>query len=82
MKELAIKILIETWRNLVKEGEFTKEEMEESLIAQIGGYEDTSLEDLTDGLAEIMGYDIDNITDVQMKEWYDIVNEAAERYMR
>ena len=83
MKNKAIKKLVSNWEKLVNEGDMTLEAMIESLEDQISGYLDLSAEDLEGDseLAEIMGYDIDNMTDSQIDEWYEIVNEAAIKFM-
>ena len=83
-KEEAIKALIANWKELVKNGEFSAKEMRESLMEQINadcqGW-DSSEEDLTEEIARILGYDIEDMTDEQLDEWEGIVSEAAKRYV-
>lgn len=85
-RNAAIVKLINNWRELVRTGEMGKYEMIESLQEQVDkncqGW-DMSLEelDLDPTLGFIMGYDIDYMTDEQVDEWEDIVDEAARIYL-
>lgn len=86
MREKVIGRLISNWKDLVDTGAFTEEDMLSSLEMQVehsGQGWDMSLEDLEadPGMAEMMGYDIDNMTDEQVDEWREVVEEAAERYL-
>lgn len=86
MREKAIQRLLENWRSLVDNGDFSAEEMIESLTEQVEhtsqGW-DCSTEDLEEDpeLAEMLGYDIDSMTDDQWNEWQEIVTEAAKIYL-
>lgn len=83
MRSKAINKLIYNWRQSVENGDMEPEAMVESLEEQVSGYRDMSFEDL-DGdreLAEIMGYEVETMTDAQVVEWQEIVNEAAQRYL-
>lgn len=84
MKEKAIEKLIANWERLVAEGDMEPEAMAESLRDQVSGYMDLSAEDLEGDpeLAEMMGYNIDDMTDEQVDEWKEVVEEAAKRYLK
>lgn len=86
MREKVIERLISNWKDLVDTGAFTEEDLHNSLEMQVehsGQGWDMSLEDLEADpeMAEMMGYDIDNMTDEQVDEWQEIVKEAASRYL-
>ena len=85
-RAMAIKRLIQNWRQLVKNGDFDAEEMRQSLEEQInGGCQgwDASLEELEidPELAKIMGYG-EELTDEQVEQWCGIVVEAAQKYLK
>lgn len=85
-KNKAEKMLIANWNALVREGEFTREEMTDSLTDQInadGQGWDMSLEELDSQpeLMEIMGYDEDGLTDEQADEWLTVVQDAARKWL-
>lgn len=84
-KQEAIRRLVSNWEDLVECGDFSEEEMVESLIEQIdGGCQgwDSSLEELDADpeLLDIMGYD-EELSDEQVEEWAGIVTEAAKKYV-
>lgn len=85
-REQAIERLIADWSELVASGEIDAEELRNSLTEQAEcncqGW-DSSMEDLEGDpeLANIMGYNIDDMTDEQVDEWTQIVTEAARRYL-
>ena len=86
MREKAIEKLISNWKGLVENGEFEPEEMRESLWEQAnhaGQGWDSSFEEFESDpeLLDIMGYDLDEMTDEQDDEWVEIVTEAAKRYL-
>lgn len=78
-------ILITGWEELVESGEFSLEDMLESLTEQVEencqGW-DCSTEELDNSpeLFDIMGYDED-MTDEQIDEWLEIVQEAAREFI-
>lgn len=84
--EKAIERLISNWKQLVNNGDFSYEEMRESLTVQVErscqGW-DSSLEELDSDpeLYEMMGYDEDELTDEQMDEWTEVVCRAAQKYL-
>lgn len=80
-REQAIAELMAGWDKLISDGDMTTKEMVESLIDQMSGYQDMSADELTDDLAELMGWNPSAITDDQLDAWRDLVNEAATRYM-
>lgn len=69
------------WNELIATGDMTAEEMAESLQNQISGWEDLSADELTPQMAEILGWDIEDITDEQTEEWREIVNETAKEWL-
>ena len=80
-KELVKVRLMAGWNGMVLGGLMTKDELYDSLLAQILGEVDMSSDELTVEMAELMGWDITNITMDQFKEWEGIVNMAATEYM-
>lgn len=85
-KNKAEKMLIANWNALVREGEFTREEMTDSLTDQIdadGQGWDMSLEELDNQpeLIEVMGYDEGGLTDEQVDEWLAVVQGAARKWL-
>lgn len=85
MREKAIARLIEDWRSLISDGwlpEDVNGSLREQVEQNVQGW-DSSMEDLEadPSLGDIMGYDIDDMTDEQVDEWCDIVTEAARRYL-
>lgn len=80
-KELVKARLMAGWNGMVLGGLITKDELYDSLLAQILGEMDMSADELTVEMAELMGWDITNITMDQYKEWEDLVNMAATEYM-
>ena len=77
----AKKTLMSAWDGLIASGDMTAEEMAESLRDQITGYADLSAEELTGEMADILGWDIDDITDEQLDAWCDIVDAAAKEWL-
>ena len=73
--------LMAGWNGMVAGGMLTYDELTDSLLDQILGDDDMSMDELTVDLAELMGWDINNITMDQYKEWERIVNEAAREYL-
>ena len=74
-------ILMAGWNGLIMGGCITYDELTDSLLGQITGGEDMSADELTDDLAELMGWNPSAITESQYKVWMDIVDEAAREYM-
>lgn len=81
MRERAKEILRRNWREVVKDGNLTEEELRNSLEDQISGYLDLSMDELTEEECEAMGWEYGNMTDEQMDEWTEIVNETAKEYL-
>lgn len=82
----AEEMLIANWDALVREGDFSREEMADSLTNQINAYGqgwDMSLEELDSQpeLIGIMGYDEDGLTDEQADEWFAVVQSAAQKWL-
>lgn len=69
------------WNEQVEAGLITRNEMYDSLHAQITGELDLSPDELTDDRARMMGWDINNMTDNQWSIWKHIVNKAAEQWV-
>lgn len=80
-KELVKARLMAGWNGMILGGLMTKDELYDSLLAQILGEMDMSADELDVEMAELMGWDITNITMDQFKEWEDLVNETAKEYM-
>lgn len=81
MRQRAKEELTRRWDDLVRDGVMTHEEMVESLTDQVSGYCDMSGEDFDEEMADIMGWDITDLTDEQREEWHTIVNETAEEWL-
>lgn len=79
--EQVIVKLMAGWNGMVLGGLMTRDELYDSLLAQILGEMDMSADELDVEMAELMGWDITNITMDQYKEWEDLVNMAATEYM-
>ena len=79
--EMAKEQLKKTWTEVVASGSMTEEEMRESLVAQIDGYCDSSLDELTEELADLMGYEFGNMVEEEEEEWEKLVNETATEYL-
>lgn len=77
----AKEILTANWQDLITSGDMTAEEMAESLQDQISGMLDLSADELTSGLADLMGWDIDDMTEDQLNEWQGIVDETAREWL-
>lgn len=77
----AKEILTASWQTLIDNGDMTAEEMAESLQDQIDGYADMSLDELDPILADLMGMDIDDLTDEDLDTWRDLVNETAREWL-
>ena len=73
--------LLAGWNGMVLGGLMTYDEMHESLLDQVLGYDDMSADELTDELAELMGWNPSAITDSQYEEWRILVCEAAREYL-
>lgn len=80
-QEQVIAILIADWDDIVSDGIITYDELHDGLLDQVTGSMDLSADELTDDLAELMGWDPSAITEDQYKEWRQLVNEAATRYI-
>lgn len=80
-REMAKANLKANWAELVSSGDMDLEELVRSLEDQIDGYEDLSLDELTEEMAEILGWEFGDLTDEQVDEWEEIINEAAEEYL-
>lgn len=74
-------MLMAGWNGLVMGGLITYNQLADSLLDQITGGEDMSADELTDDLAELMGWNPSAITDSQYKVWRDLVNETAREYL-
>lgn len=77
----AKEILTASWQTLIDNGDMTAEEMAESLQDQIDGYADMSLDELDPILADLMGMNIDDLTDEDLDTWRDLVNETAREWL-
>ena len=80
-QEQVIVRLMAGWNGMVLGGLMTRDDLYDSLLAQILGEMDMSADELTVEMAELMGWDITDITMDQYKEWEHIVNMAATEYM-
>lgn len=80
-REMAKEQLKKTWAEVVADGSMTEEEMRESLADQIDGYTDLAMEELTEELADLMGYEFGNMTEEEEEEWEKLVNETATEYL-
>lgn len=73
--------LMAGWNGMVLGGLMTRDDLYDSLLGQLLGEIDMSMDELTVEMAELMGWDITNITVDQYKEWESLVNMAAREYM-
>lgn len=82
-REMAIAQMTQTWADLVASGEWTAEDMAESLQDQLDGYTDMACEEMTEEMADLLGIDIEEFADSDeaQDEWTCIVNEACEAYL-
>ena len=80
-REMAKARMREAWTELVACGEWSEDQMVDSLHDQIDGYCDMACEELTDEMAVLMGWDIDDLSDDQLDEWESIVNEACTEWL-
>lgn len=80
-REMAKEILKANWAELVSSGDMDIEDMVGSLEDQISGYEDLSLDELTEEMAETLGWEFADLTDEQVDEWKEIVEEAAKEWL-
>lgn len=78
---LIITNLHECWDEQVSAGLMTRDEMYDSLYAQISGELDLSPDELTDDRIRLMGWNPSDITNNQYEEWANIVNMAAVEYL-
>lgn len=80
-QSLIITHLHRMWDEQVEAGYITRDEMYDMLFEQVTGEMDMSAEDLDEPIARLMGWDINNMTEDQRKEWRHIVNTAANEYI-
>lgn len=80
-QEQVIARLMAGWNGMVLGGMITYDELHDSLLDQVTGSIDMSADELTDDLAELMGWNPSAITEDQYKEWRQLVNLAATEYM-
>ena len=80
-QSLIITHLHRIWDETVESGCITWDEMHDSLFDQITGGEDMSADELDAPIARILGWDIDNMTESQWKEWKGIVDTAAREWI-
>lgn len=80
-REMAKANLKANWAELVSSRDMDLEELVGSLEDQINGYEDLSLDELTEEMAETLGWEFGDLTDEQVDEWKEIVNKSAEEYL-
>jgi hypothetical protein len=76
-QSLIITHLHRSWDEQVEAGFISRDEMYDSLHAQIAGELDLSPDELDAPIARLMGWDMDNMTENQWKEWRSIVDMAA-----
>ena len=69
------------WDEQVEAGFITRDEMYDSLHAQISGELDLSPDELDEPIARLLGWDINNITDEQWEIWKNIVNISATEWV-
>lgn len=74
--------LIEGWDSILVDGCMTRYELYDSLHAQADGSMDMSADELTDDLAELMGWNPSDITIDQYRIWQGIVDQAADEFIR
>lgn len=86
-EEIAINGLMNAWTESVTAGDFTHEDMAQSLTEQVErncqGW-DSSAEEMEchPELAKAMGIDPEDPTDEQIDEWLGVVTEAAKRWLK
>lgn len=73
--------LMAGWNGQVLGGLMTMDDLEESLRDQISGQVDMSADELDADMAQLMGWDIENITEDQYGTWKDLVNQTAREYL-
>ena len=73
--------LMAGWNGLIAGGCLTYDEMTDCLLDQVTGSLDMSADELTDDLAEMMGWDPSAMTDDQWTTWRHIVDQAASEYL-
>lgn len=81
MREVIKAELKQRWAELVADGNMTEEELRQSLQDQVDGYLDLSMDEIQEQDTERMGWEYGDMTDEQMDEWTEIVNEAAREYL-
>ena len=73
--------LMAGWNGMVAGGIITYDELTDSLLDQVTGSMDISADELTDEMAELMGWNPSDITDNQWTIWRRIVDLAASEYL-
>ena len=81
MRETIKAELQQRWSQLVAEGNMTEEELRQSLKDQVSGYLDLSMDEITEEDTERMNWEYGEMSDEQMDEWTEMVNEAAREYL-
>ena len=81
MRETIKAELQQRWSQLVAEENMTEEELRQSLEDQVSGYLDLSMDEITEEDAERMNWEYGEMSDEQMNEWTEMVNEAAREYL-
>lgn len=79
--ELVTRKLMAGWNGMVIGGLLTRDELYDSLHAQVSGEVDMSADELDDELAKLMGWNPSDITEEQYRIWKDIVNRTAMEYV-
>lgn len=80
--EVAIDMMMTAWDGAIADGSWDEEEMAESLQDQLDGYADMAGEEMTDEMAGLMGYDLDEgLTEDQWQAWTGIVEQACRQWL-
>ena len=74
-------LMMAGWNGMIAGGMLTYDELADSLQDQVLDAYDMSADELDAEIANLLGWDIDNMTMDQWNEWKSIVREIAREYL-